>query len=68
MSRPRAWPSSHSIWFMTYDTVTRWGTGPGRVERDERAQPAVPPVARRMRSVSRSMSSSVPPALPNWCW
>jgi hypothetical protein len=29
---------------------------------------AEPPVARRMRSVSRSMSVCVPPALPNSCW
>ena len=33
-----------------------------------RSYSAEPPVARRMRSVSRSMSVCVPPALPYSCW
>jgi hypothetical protein len=42
--------------------------GSGRAAPAPCCHPAAPPVARRMRSVSRSMAVSVPPALPYSCW
>ena len=55
-------------WWQPGPAPTSWWSRAGQRPWNPSGQVADPPVANRMSSESRSMVSSVPPALPNSCW